>query len=83
MQKEARDSNPASAAISTGSSEAHRLHETCHDMRQAIGGVFALAGAALAEPGLPEARLFPVRLVAVRPLPTKDAFVRAPAVCMS
>lgn len=32
----------------------HRLHETCHDMRQALGGVFALAGAALAEPGLPE-----------------------------
>jgi K+-sensing histidine kinase KdpD len=54
VQKGARGSNTASAATSTGSGEAHRLHETCHDMRQAIGGVFALAGAALAEPGLPE-----------------------------
>lgn len=54
MQKGARDSNPASATTSTATSEVHRLHETCHDMRQALGGVFALAGAALAEPGLPE-----------------------------
>lgn len=33
--------------------EAQRLRETCHDMRQALAGIFALAGAARAEPGLP------------------------------
>jgi hypothetical protein len=31
------------------------LREACHDMRQPVAGVLALAGAALAEPGLPEA----------------------------
>src|SRR6266699_328258 len=31
------------------------LRETCHDMRQPIASVFALAAAALAEPGLPAA----------------------------
>src|SRR2546430_10321858 len=35
-------------------SDAARIREICHDMRQALGGVFALAGAALAEPGLAE-----------------------------
>jgi signal transduction histidine kinase len=38
----------------SGTSEAQRLRETCHDMRQALAGVFALAGAALTEPGLPQ-----------------------------
>jgi signal transduction histidine kinase len=32
---------------------AQRLRGTCHDMRQPVAGVFALAAAALAEPGLP------------------------------
>jgi K+-sensing histidine kinase KdpD len=31
------------------------LQDICHDMRQPIAGVFALAGAALAEPGVPHA----------------------------
>jgi two-component system, OmpR family, sensor kinase len=31
-----------------------RLKETCHDIRQPVAGVLALAGAALADPGLPE-----------------------------
>src|SRR6266576_1999160 len=31
------------------------LRETCHDMRQPLAGMFALAAAALAEPGLPPA----------------------------
>jgi hypothetical protein len=31
------------------------LREACHDMRQPVAGVLALAGAALAEPGLPGA----------------------------
>jgi signal transduction histidine kinase len=31
------------------------LRETCHDMRQPLASMFALAAAALAEPGLPEA----------------------------
>ncbi len=31
------------------------LRETCHDMRQPIASMFALAAAALAEPGLPQA----------------------------
>lgn len=30
-----------------------QLRETCHDMRQPVASVFALAAAALAEPGLP------------------------------
>src|SRR6266516_7005708 len=29
--------------------------ETCHDMRQPVASMFALAAAALAEPGLPQA----------------------------
>lgn len=32
-----------------------KLRETCHDMRQPVASVFALAAAALAEPGLPAA----------------------------
>lgn len=32
---------------------AQGLRETCHDMRQPVAGVLALAGAALAEPSLP------------------------------
>jgi signal transduction histidine kinase len=32
-----------------------RMQEICHDMRQPVASVFALAAAALAEPGLPEA----------------------------
>jgi len=32
---------------------AQRLRGTCHDMRQPVAGVFTLAAAALAEPGLP------------------------------
>jgi signal transduction histidine kinase len=31
-----------------------RLRETCHEIRQPVAGVLALAGAALADPGLPE-----------------------------
>jgi hypothetical protein len=31
------------------------LRETCHDMRQPVASVFALAAAALAEPGVPQA----------------------------
>lgn len=31
------------------------LRETCHDMRQPLASIFALAAAALAEPGLPQA----------------------------
>jgi signal transduction histidine kinase len=31
------------------------LQETCHDMRQPVASVFALAAAALAEPGVPQA----------------------------
>ena len=31
------------------------MRETCHDMRQPLASMFALAAAALAEPGLPEA----------------------------
>ena len=31
------------------------LRETCHDMRQPVASMFALAAAALAEPGLPQA----------------------------
>lgn len=31
-----------------------RLRETCHDIRQPVAGVLALAGAALADPRLPE-----------------------------
>ena len=34
---------------------APRLQEICHDMRQPVASVFALAAAALAEPGLPKA----------------------------
>lgn len=34
---------------------AQGLREACHDMRQPVAGVLALAGAALAEPGLPGA----------------------------
>jgi signal transduction histidine kinase len=34
---------------------APRLQEICHDMRQPVASVFALAAAALAEPGLPTA----------------------------
>src|SRR5204862_5044621 len=34
---------------------ARRLLEACHDMRQPIAGVLALAGATLTEPGLPTA----------------------------
>ena len=32
---------------------AQRLREACHDMRQPVAGVLALAGAALSEPALP------------------------------
>lgn len=32
---------------------ARGLRETCHDMRQPVAGVLALAGAALSEPDLP------------------------------
>jgi hypothetical protein len=31
-----------------------RMQEICHDMRQPVASVFALAAAALAEPGLPQ-----------------------------
>lgn len=48
----ALDRDPPSGAV-RAADEAQRLRETCHDMRQALAGVFALAGAALAEPGLP------------------------------
>lgn len=48
------EGDPAAAVASTGTSDAQRLTETCHDMRQALGSVFALAGAALAEPELPD-----------------------------
>jgi signal transduction histidine kinase len=48
------DGKPSSATAVAGTSEDQRLRETCHDMRQALGGMFALAGAALAQPGLPD-----------------------------
>ena len=35
------------------------LRETCHDMRQPLASMFALAAAALAEPGLPQACAVP------------------------
>lgn len=39
-----------------GAAEAPQgLRATCHDMQQPVASLFALAGAALAEPGLPEA----------------------------
>jgi two-component sensor histidine kinase len=37
----------------TWADEAQQLGETCHDMKQPLACVFALAAAALAEPGLP------------------------------
>lgn len=43
------DDAPAAAGLLQG------LQETCHDMRQPVASVFALAAAALAEPGLPQA----------------------------
>lgn len=44
----------STSVIRAPDNDAQRLRETCHDMRQALGSVFALAGAALAEPGLDE-----------------------------
>jgi hypothetical protein len=42
------------AAEADDAADADRgLREACHDMRQPVAGVLALAGAALAEPGLP------------------------------
>jgi signal transduction histidine kinase len=38
----------------TWADEAQRLRETCHDMKQPLACLFALAAAALAEPGLPQ-----------------------------
>jgi signal transduction histidine kinase len=37
----------------TWADEAQQLRETCHDMKQPLACVFALAAAALAEPGVP------------------------------
>lgn len=51
---EGRQGADAAFAITIDTTDLQRLQETCHDMRQALGGVFALAGAALTEPGLPE-----------------------------
>jgi signal transduction histidine kinase len=42
----------------------HGWRETCHDMRQPIAGVLALAAAALAEPGLPPAARGRLELIA-------------------
>lgn len=52
IRRGALDRDPPSLAV-VAADDAQRLRETCHDMRQALAGVFALAGAALAEPGLP------------------------------
>jgi signal transduction histidine kinase len=49
----ARYRDPPSGVVVAAADEAQRLREACHDMRQALAGVFALAGAALAEPELP------------------------------
>jgi hypothetical protein len=44
----------APAAEAEDAADADRgLREACHDMRQPVAGVLALADAALAEPGLP------------------------------
>ncbi len=43
------------SSIKDAPGAAQELLETCHDMRQPVAGVLALAAAALAEPGLPEA----------------------------
>jgi signal transduction histidine kinase len=39
------------------------LRETCHDMRQPVASVFALAAAVLAEPGLPQAARVRLELI--------------------
>jgi signal transduction histidine kinase len=44
-----------SADMQVAAGFAPRLQEICHDMRQPVASVFALAAAALAEPGLPQA----------------------------
>lgn len=41
------------AEIQDGADVAPGLREACHDMRQPVAGVLALAGAALTDPGLP------------------------------
>ena len=54
MHEGAQDADAAFGTTIDDTTDRQRLQETCHDMRQALGGVFALAGAALSEPGLPE-----------------------------
>jgi signal transduction histidine kinase len=44
-----------SPEVETAPGTLQGLREMCHDMRQPVASVFALAGAALAEPGLPQA----------------------------
>jgi K+-sensing histidine kinase KdpD len=44
-----------SIEVHEASDAAQQLRETCHDMRQPVGSVFALVAAALAEPRLPDA----------------------------
>lgn len=43
----------SSADAQAAADSAQGLREACHDMRQPVAGVLALAGAALGEPGLP------------------------------
>jgi signal transduction histidine kinase len=44
---------PTATSPARGMDEGHQdLRETCHDMRQPVAGVLALAAAALADPGL-------------------------------
>lgn len=46
---------PVSIDVHEAPDLVQQFRETCHDMRQPVAGVFALAAAALAEPGLPTA----------------------------
>jgi signal transduction histidine kinase len=46
---------PVSIDVHVAPDSVQQLRETCHDMRQPVASVFALAAAALAEPGLPAA----------------------------
>jgi C4-dicarboxylate-specific signal transduction histidine kinase len=49
--------------VQAGPEFAQGLRETCHDMRQPVASVFALAAAVLAEPGLPQAARARVELI--------------------
>src|SRR6266487_1419091 len=52
-----------SVEVHEASDAVQQLRETCHDMRQPVGSVFALVAAALAEPGLPDAARDRLKLI--------------------